>query len=220
MVSNKSIFFIRHGESTANAGGLSVESKKVPLTLKGAHQAQLLADSFELIPGGVLVSEFKRAQQTAAPYCAKHQQPPRIEPLLNEFETLSFELIDGLYGEQRRPLVDAYWQEAAPAKLTGPLAESFLDFAGRVKTFRRDILPNLPHNGVCFGHGMWFGMMIWQLMGYAFETPLAMQAFRRFQIGVPLPNTMVYELFGHDGQNWHIKFHSDLVMKILTNVVA
>lgn len=101
------------------------------------------------------------------------------------------------------------------SKLTGPLAESFLDFAGRVKSFRRDILPNLPHNSVCFGHGMWFGMMIWQLMGYAYESPLAMKFLRRFQIGVPLPNTMVYELFGHDGQNWHIKFHGDLVMNIL-----
>jgi Fructose-2,6-bisphosphatase len=215
MTSYKSIYFIRHGESTANAGGLSVESKKVALTTRGERQAQLLAENFDQTPAGVLVSEFKRAQQTAAPYCAKWDQTPIPEALLNEFETLSFELIDGLYGDQRSPLVKAYWEEAAPDKLTGPLAESFLDFAGRVKAFRIDVLPALPHQCVCFGHGMWFGMMLWQLMGFSYETPLAMKAFRRFQIGMPLPNAMVYELYGHDGHNWHIKFHGDLVMGIL-----
>lgn len=110
MISPKSIFVIRHGESTVNAGGLSVESKKVQLTVKGERQAQLLAYSFNHAPSGVLVSELKRVGQTAAPYCTKHQQTPRIEPLLNEFETLSFELIDGLYGEQT---VAPWWMPIA-----------------------------------------------------------------------------------------------------------
>lgn len=210
------IYFIRHGESTANAGGLSVESIKVPLTAKGNRQALLLAEHIAFEPGRVLVSEFKRARETAAPYCARYQKRPDVEPLLNEFETLSFELIEGLYGAQRRPLVEAYWEEAAPEKITGPLAESFVTFSGRVKSFRDDILPNLPPRSVCFGHGMWFGMLVWQLMGFDYDTPLAMKAFRRFQIGFPLPNAMIYELFGQDGRHWHIKFHGETVLNILS----
>lgn len=220
MGSSRNIFFIRHGQSTANAGGLSVESKKVPLTDKGELQAQLLAENFLHVPSEVIVSEFCRAQQTAAPYCAKHEQKSRIEPLTNEFETLSFELIEGLYGEQRRQLVETYWREMAPDGVTGPLAESFLNFAGRVKSFRVDILPQLPPNSVCFGHGMWFAMLVWQIMGYGWESFMAMKAFRRFHLGLPLPNAMIYELSGSDGHNWHIRYHGQLVMDILAKAEA
>lgn len=209
------IYFIRHGESTSNAGGLSVESNKVPLTAKGNRQAGFLAGHVNFEAGRVLVSEYKRARETAAPYCARHQLTPDVEPLLNEFETLSFELIEGLYGAQRRPLVEAYWDEAAPEKIAGLAAESFLTFSGRVKSFRDNIMPNLPRRCVCFGHGMWFGMLIWQLMGFDCDTPLAMKSFRRFQLGLPLPNAMVYELYGHDGLNWHIKFHGETVSRVL-----
>ncbi len=210
-----SVYFIRHGQSSANAGGRSVESKEVPLTAKGRHQARLLAENFDLVPELVLVPKLRRAQETAAPYCARHNLTPRLEPLLNEFETLSYELIDGLDGDQRRPLVQAYWQEAVPDGLTGPLAESFLDFAGRVEAFRTRVLPQLPPGAVCFGHGMWFGLLVWQIMGFACDNSLAMKAFRRFQLGFPLPNAMVYELSGPDGLNWNIRFHGEVVRPIL-----
>ena len=57
-----------------------------------------------------------------------------------------------------------------------------------------DRLPLLPDGTVCFGHGIWIGMVAWKLLGFGADTSDDMRRFRRFQTGLPLPNGAVYAL--------------------------
>ena len=59
--------------------------------------------------------------------------------------------------------------------------------------FLDDLAPSLPHGTVCFGHGIWIGMVAWQLLGFSVDGQ-GMRQFRRFQSGLPLPNGAVYAL--------------------------
>lgn len=55
-----------------------------------------------------------------------------------------------------------------------------------------DELAQLQANTGLFGHGSWFGLLVWKLLGFRAEGAAGMQAFRRFQRGMPMPNCAVY----------------------------
>lgn len=64
----KSVVFVRHGESAANARGPAIEHGSIPLTEFGHMQARSIVSRLPVRPGLVLVSPMIRTQQTAAPY--------------------------------------------------------------------------------------------------------------------------------------------------------
>ena len=70
---SKTTYFIRHGESVSNAGGMTMEHGLIPLSDKGKYQAEIVAETLNIAPSQVLVSEFIRTHQTAQPGCDKHQ---------------------------------------------------------------------------------------------------------------------------------------------------
>lgn len=189
----KILYFIRHAESSANAGGVSVEHSIIPLSEKGVEQAQALVNTLQIIPSQVLVSAFDRTHQTSAPYCRHHNKKAIIEPLLNEFSALSFELIEGMQGSERRQIADAYWAEADIYKRMGNHADTFAEFDARVQEFKNNMY-NLQTRTVIVGHGIWFGLLLWHLIGFKVENSKQMKAFRRFQNGLPLHNTVIYKL--------------------------
>ena len=195
------IFFVRHGQSTANAGGVTMEHANIPLSPLGLAQARALAGLLDADPPRVLVSQYLRARQTAEPLCERVGCVAEVHPLLHEFSALDPALLQGMTGEQRRPIAAAYWQAADPAVRRGPQAETFLEFDARLAAFVEE-LPNLPDRTIVFGHGIWFGLLCWKLMGFATDTPQAMRAFRRFQTGLPMPNCAVYVLHGLDAHTW------------------
>jgi hypothetical protein len=56
-----------------------------------------------------------------------------------------------------------------------------------------------------FGHGMWFGLLVWKPLGFTATDSLGMKAFRRFQLGLPMLNCGVYTLLrGVDG-HWRVR---------------
>jgi len=55
MKSMKTITFIRHGESIANAGGVTMAHDAIPLSELGKVQAQALAVALDLQPGRIVV---------------------------------------------------------------------------------------------------------------------------------------------------------------------
>ncbi len=189
----KTITFVRHGQSTANAGGVTMAHDAIPLTALGHRQAQALAAALHLTPARILVSGYSRTHDTARPFCNQVGMAPQVEPLLNEFSTISPALMQGMDGEQRRPLADAYWQAADPQKRMGMDAETYVEFDQRVSAFLHK-LDGLPDRTVVFGHGMWMGLLVWKLLGFASADSLAMRAFRGFQLGLPTPNCAVYRL--------------------------
>lgn len=201
----KIITFIRHAESTANAGGITMAHGSIPLSKTGLSQAHLIAQALNVKPSLVLVSEFIRTHQTAQPFCDKHQVASQIQPLLNEFSAISHELIAGMVGTQRRPIADAYWAEADVNKRMGKEADTFIEFNTRVEHFITE-MATLPDNTVIFGHGIWFGLLVWRLMGFTYQDSKSMKSFRRFQTSLPMHNAVIYKLSSENGKHWSVQF--------------
>ena len=67
---------------------------------------------------------------------------------------------------------------------------------------------------VLFGHGIWFAMLIWRLLGFSSTSSDAMTAFRRFQTSLPMPNCAVYELSSTEGNRWAIRADEDVARTI------
>lgn len=199
------ITFVRHGQSMANVGGVTTEHHAIALTDAGRAQALALVDLLPRQPSGVLVSPFERAQDTCQPYCSKLGIEPQIVHSLHEFETIDPDLMQGMTGAERAPLVDAYWKESDVNKRMGPRAESFAEFVQRVESFRTTALPQLEDGTVIFGHGMWIALLCWLELGFTTGDGYAMQSFRRFQLGWPMPNGAVYRLVELQAGRWRLE---------------
>jgi len=204
-------YFIRHAESVSNAGGITLEHAAIPLTAKGQQQALSLARSWSIPPAQIVVSELLRTQQTAQPLCDKYALPYQyqVNPWLNELHILSHELISDMTGAQRRPLAQAYWAQGDVKLRFGQQADTFDEFRQRVDGFISGLQHVLPHT-VIIGHGIWFGMLMWRLMGFSAHDREGMQAFRAFQRHLPLANVICYALYSQDGQHWCIRHQPNL----------
>lgn len=200
----KTLTFIRHGESKANAGGVTIKHELIPLSDAGFAQACSIADSLNMKPSIVLVSELIRTQQTAQYFCTKYQTSYQIEPLLNEFSVISHELIADMRGIERRPIANAYWQEGDVNKRMGVEADTFIEFNERITQFISK-MPSLPDNTVIFGHGIWFGLLVWRLMGFPYQDSASMKKFRQFQTSLPIHNCVTYNLLSDNGKNWSVQ---------------
>ena len=190
----KTLYLIRHAQSEANAGGISKPERDIALSPLGREQAQALVARLAR-SNHVYVSELRRTHETAAPYCRAHGITPQVLPQLNEFSCLAFDRIRGMDGTARRPLADAYWQRADPLECTGAGADSFAAFNQRLSAFLAHY-PQLEDGSLLFGHGIWIGLLAWRLLGFSAETAADMAAFRRFQTGLPMLNTAVWQLQG------------------------
>ena len=190
----KTLYLIRHAQSEANAGGISKPERDIALSPLGREQAQALVARLAR-SNHVYVSELRRTHETAAPYCRAHGITPQVLPQLNEFSCLAFDRIRGMDGTARRPLADAYWQRADPLECTGSGADSFAAFNQRLSAFLAHY-PQLEDGSLLFGHGIWIGLLAWRLLGFSAETAADMAAFRRFQTGLPMLNTAVWQLQG------------------------
>ncbi len=210
---SKTLYFIRHGESVSNAGGVTMEHGSIPLSENGRNQAQIVAETLDITPSQVLVSELIRTQQTAQTFCDKHRVSYQVNPLLNEVHAISHELIDGMTGEQRRLIAQVYWMEGNVNKRMGEHADTFNEFRERVDGFI-DAMAGLMDNTVIFGHGIWFGLLVWRLMGFEAHDRQGMITFRRFQSGLPLLNGMVYRLQSINGEQWSVHVHQELLLRL------
>ena len=199
------LYCVRHGQSVANAGGLTMEHAAIPLSPLGVAQAAALPSLLDVKPSLVLASSYLRAIETARPFCARHASLPEIHPLLHEFSALDANQLLGMDGVARRPLAEAYWQACDPALRSGPGAETFFEFDARVEAFAAT-LPSVPDRTVLFGHGIWFALLFWKLGGGdAITTSRGMATFRRFQLVLPMPNCAVFALELRPGGQWGAK---------------
>ncbi|PZP32963.1 MAG: histidine phosphatase family protein [Roseateles depolymerans] len=193
---------VRHGQSLANAGGVTMKHADIPLTELGWQQAAAVALQLPPTPSEVLCSPFLRALDTSRPCCERLAIQARPLAELQEMDAIAHQLLAGMTGEQRRPIADAYWAEADPARRMGEQAETFQEFAARVRRFRQHHMPALSAEVVAFGHGIWISMLIWQLLGFGSDSSADMQAFRRFQLGLPMANTAIYRFDELPGGRW------------------
>jgi len=204
--------FVRHAQSVANAGGQTLPHATIPLSSTGEAQAAWIAMRLPIDASAVHVSKFDRARETARPFCERIGLQARVHPLMHEFSAIDPARIAGLTGAQRRPLTDAYWARGDRDARMGDAADTFGEFVGCVDGFI-DGMDDLADGSVLVGHGIWFGLLAWRLMGFQADTPDDMRAFRQFQVALPMPNCAVYELSGA-GRQWHLHYRADLARGI------
>lgn len=192
----KSLYFIRHGQSLANTGAKSMPDAEIPLTELGRQQAHdLLSDwqQLNIEPHHIYTSPLLRAKQTAEIFNQNYGLDIQTLPELKEFCCLSLNNIENMLGNERAILAKQYWQTAHIDFKDGNDADSFSEFQQRVATFLNR-LDDFEHNSFFFGHGIWIGMLAWQLLGLSANDNADMQKFRQFQTALPMYNTVVYRL--------------------------
>jgi alpha-ribazole phosphatase len=202
---HSTIYLIRHGQSQANVGGITLENPLVPLTELGHLQARTVAALLPAAAPSICSSPFKRALDTASPYCGRVGLTPITHDDLREFEVVDTLKLRGAPGAERTAILTRFWLTAEPDLRTGAGAETFREFHDRVTRVRTQLLPALPDGTVIFGHGMWMALLFWQLWGFEKLDHTSMIQFRSYQLGFPTPNAVVYGLTHLAPGTWHIR---------------
>ncbi|GAA5526338.1 phosphoglycerate mutase family protein [Herpetosiphon gulosus] len=152
-------WLIRHGESLANAGERTPDPASVPLTALGWQQAHELIQRLPK-PHRVIVSQYLRTHQTAEPLL-KHYPDLQAEVWpIHEFTYLSPSLCRDTNQDDRRPLVEEYWQRCDPDYRHASDAESFRMLIERVQAAMQR-LQALDGISCVFAHGQIIRTMLW-----------------------------------------------------------
>jgi broad specificity phosphatase PhoE len=126
--------FIRHGESTGNAGIPCHDLALLELTEKGWRQAREVAASWTAAPDLIVTSPYLRTQQTAKPTIERFPEVPVVVWPIQEFTYLEPSRWNGTLSVERKPHIEAYWKTANPEFCDGPGAESFSNLLRRAES--------------------------------------------------------------------------------------
>jgi broad specificity phosphatase PhoE len=185
----KEIWFIRHGESQANAGQPTDDPESIALTEKGLLQAQVLCEQVPREPGLFIMTPHIRNQQTAAPLLAKYPDVPTAIWPIQEFDFLSPLQCTGTTVEQRKPWVQAYWALVDPDFVHGIGAESFNKFTKRILAGLKKLENEQADFITVFAHGHVM-RMLWQ---YLYTGHTDMHFYRDRMLNFPVPNTAIFK---------------------------
>lgn len=207
----KKIYLIRHAQSESNAGLALRPNHEINLTEFGNTQAVALADWLnENISkiDGVFISAYARTHQTALPFLQKTGMTAQILDDLHEFNYLDFERIKNMELGELRQLAEDFWTQGNDYQ-DSDLTDSFDNFIGRVKNVRQafDVLPNGIY--IVFTHGMWIGMLMWQLLHGESSRVNNMTKFREFELAIRPKNCEVFLLENGGIQKVRVRADSD-----------
>lgn len=203
------IFLIRHGESQSNAGLAIIGPENAALTQRGHQQAASIATflkdhtSLNLI----VTSAYLRTKQTAAPTMERFRAVPEEEWKVQEFTYLSSLHQEQSTAEERRPLVDAYWEQCNPSFIedlgrglgyVSFKSESFQVFISRAQAFLRylnDAAYDRCENIAVFSHEQFISAVLWLIDHKPSEISSdAMRNFRDFFNIHRIPNGVIVEV--------------------------
>lgn len=149
----KEIWFIRHGESTTNAGEISKDKFSTQLTALGHEQAEAVSGKIPRAPGLIIVTPYIRTQQTAAPLQRRFPQTPLEIWDLQEFSALGDANYINRTWTERIPVMQDFWEQGNPDFVDGAGAESFSAMTGRVRTALEKLQQRDESFIVIFSHG-------------------------------------------------------------------
>jgi broad specificity phosphatase PhoE len=188
------VWFIRHGQSEANAGLRSVTASDIPLTALGVQQAQAAAARFTAAPERLIVSPYLRAQQTALPLQARFPAVPVALWPVQEFTFLAPARCRDTTAAERLPMVTAFWSRADPDYRDAVDVESFRDLLTRVDQSLAKLRALAGHVAV-YTHGQWIQTALWRLGQGPQPSGLdRMVPFRTFMQTTPIPNASILEV--------------------------
>ena len=142
---------LRHTESESNAGLPTFDAASIGLTEEGLAQAERIAQQWRVPPDLIVVSGFRRAQQTVAPLIRRFGETAVVVRAVHEF-TYLVRPTEATTPEQRVPLIESYWARADPYECQ-PGAESFATFWERVRNFNTTALRCSAQQIVVVTHG-------------------------------------------------------------------
>jgi len=191
----KVVRLIRHAQSAANAGYATAAPDSIPLTELGHQQARSFAETIDCAPGLIIASSFERSIHTATQTAKRYPSAPfEIWPV-EEFTYLSPSRLDGTTQADRKPMVDAYWNEGDQAAIDGPGAESFSKLLERAKETLDRLAAIQADDVLLFSHGQFIRAIAWFIQhGVTAGTPDLMRMFRKQDVLDPLSNCAGYEL--------------------------
>jgi probable phosphoglycerate mutase len=199
----RKILLIRHGQSDAN-GGLFAESvPSTGITELGRRQADAIAASFASPPDKVIVSSFKRSQDTAAPTLDRFPGTPVEEWPVHEFTYLAPQCHALSTPEMHRDRVDEYWNLGRPYREPGGGAESFARFIDRIARIRDSLRADSAKSIAVFSHRKFLAGLIWLSMtGEVKMSSRRMARFRHFDHGFVIKNGSIVPTLWCGDESW------------------
>ena len=184
------IWFVRHGQSAANAGLATDHPSSIPLTELGRSQAQAFADNLTVEPQWIAVSPFQRTSETAFPTVCKFPNVPVHVWPIQELTYLSPVRCKGTKASERQVWAKEYWERLDPLYIDGEGAESYAQFVQRLEHFEQ-LLRTTRGFGIVFGHGMFLkGFLV--AREHKFDiSPENMLRFRTVESQSPLKNVEI-----------------------------
>ena len=186
----KNIKFLRHAQSAGNAGLRTSDPAEIPLTEAGRLAAEAAAKNYEgPAPDLIVVSPFRRAQETAAPFITRFA-PASVESWpVQEFTYLSPQRVGASTTQERLPMVEAYWRTATPETNDGEGAESFRDFITRVQIALEKLRNRSEQTILVVCHEMVIKAALWlETRKPDLNAPRAPQRFREYSLTFTSPN--------------------------------
>ena len=186
------IFLVRHAESEANINGKTLSHASIALSEHGHKQAQDLCSKLPRIDH-VIVSQYLRTQQTAAPILEKYNLTFEVDEHLHEFSYLSERKCANTNLNDRKAWVNAYWERMDYQHRDADDAESFEDLYLRVQAFHEKLKAlaekYAEKNLAVFSHGQFLQLLIMQIQQPSPLTKELMQQFRSDLVRQPIKNT-------------------------------
>jgi probable phosphoglycerate mutase len=135
------VLLVRHGESLSNLGLATTATAAVSISFEGVKQAEEVAQQLKVHPKPDLIvhSPYLRAKQTAQPTIKAFPYIPVEQWPVQEFTYLSSWRDELTTIEQRRPVVEVYWELSDPNLIDGPECESFKGFIDRVRDIKKRV---------------------------------------------------------------------------------
>lgn len=192
-------WFIRHGESEANAGGRTSDPAAIGLSNVGREQAELAATRFYKAPELIVTSPYARARQTAEPIIRKYPGARVEEWSVQEFTYLSPSRCKNTTTAERIPMVKEYWGRCDPFYCDGEGAESFERFVRRLRKTKEDILGRGNSFTAVFSHQQFIAGMLWLAQrGEKEMTKESMKDYFSFLAAHPIENAAIVEVYEKD----------------------
>lgn len=193
MSNPREIWFIRHGESVANAGGRTVEAATYPLSEVGMRQAEQIAPQLPE-PDLIIYSTYFRARQTAEPTMRRFTAVPTEEWPVQEVQFLDPIRCVGTTQDERGAMAADYWRLLDP-EISTPGAESFIGFIKRVRDALDLLATRSERRVLVFSHGYFMKAIVWLIE----EKPTmidsdAMASFWKFVHVMSVPNCAILRL--------------------------
>lgn len=145
--------FVRHGQSTGNAGIPCTDLATIELTELGHAQARDVAASWDGPPRLIVTSPYLRTRQTAQPTIDRYPDVPVETWPIEEFTYLQPSRWNGTRSAERMPHLERYWSDADPAYCDGEGAESFATLLRRAEAALARLVALPFHSVFVFSHG-------------------------------------------------------------------